>query len=273
MKQSNVINILWISAIIAAFVAVFVLGWNVFYGWLVPKTQAIAQLSLFGVVGFSFLAGVISFFAPCPFSVFPSYVGYFLATDKNNHHTPLKSATIFATRASFGILIFYVILGLVLSYFGTQLAIWVNYIRIFVIVIIFLLGLILIFEKQLPTSLLDKLSNWFGLKSRGSGESKGSFFYGVMYAVAGAACFLPILLVISLTPILSGRFLTGLASFVAYGAAIAATLTVATVLVAVGKQKILAPIVKHSATVKKFSGILLIVTAIYLALFYGLTGM
>lgn len=273
IRRINLSVLLWILAGLAGFVAVFFLGWRVFYDWLVPQAAGISGLPVGGVVGFSLLAGTLSFFSPCPFSVFPSYVGYFLAADKSNPHPPVSSAVRFALRASAGILLFYLVLGAILAALGTQLAVWVNYIKIGVIVVIFLLGAVLIFERQLPTGYLDRLTGWFGLKARGENKGTGSFLYGIVYAIAGAACFLPILLVIALTPILTGEFTTGLLAFVSYGVAIAATLTVATILVALGKQKILMPVLRNATNLKRVSGVLLILTAIYLTGFYAIAGM
>lgn len=249
-------------------VVIGILGWKGFYGFVIPQAQGITDLPLLGIVGFSLIAGALSFFAPCPFAVFPAYAAFFL-TSKEGKNSPKTHALKFAVTASVGVISFYVLLGIVLASLGTQLAFYTNYLKLGVIALIFLFGVVLFTGKQLPTGFLDTWTNNLSKRFK----NWGAFGYGVIYAIAGAACFLPVILVIALIPILSGKFLSGFVAFVSYAVALSLMLTLATFILASGRQKLLQALAGKAVAIKKLSGVLLIATALFLVAFYVKTGM
>lgn len=268
-RPTNIVSMwLWCGAILAVLIVIGILGWQSFYGFVIPQANKATSLPLTGVIGFAVIAGALSFFAPCPFAVFPAYAAFFLA-NKQNHNPAKTQALRFAATASAGVVSFYVLLGVVLASLGTQLSFYTNYLKLGAIALIFLFGLVLLTEKQLPTRMLDagtrklsqKLKNW------------GAFGYGVIYAIAGAACFLPVILTITLIPILSGKFTAGLIAFASYGLAISIMLIIATLILASGKHKLLQQLSGKSTTIKKLAGAILIATALFLVAFYIQTGM
>jgi len=259
---------LWGIAILTLVVLIYILGWQGFYGYVIPQAGKAATLPLSGVIGFALVAGVLSFFAPCPFAVFPAYAAFFLAS-KEGKGSPKKQALRFAGTASAGIISFYVVLGAILASAGTQLAFYTNYLKIGVIALIFVFGFVLLTGKQLPTGFLDKWTNKLSVRFK----NWGLFGYGIIYAIAGAACFLPVILTIALIPIISGKFVVGFSAFIAYGLALSAMLTIATLILASGKQKLLQTVAGKAETIKKLSGAILIATALFLVAFYVKTGM
>lgn len=275
--QTNRVSVwLWGLAILAIVILLGILGWQGFYDFVVPQSAKVATLPLGGIVVFSLVAGVLSFFAPCPFAVFPAYAAFFLAED-GNRAGPGEKAFRFATVASLGIISFYILLGFILASLGTQLAFYTSYLKLGVIVLIFIFGWILLTGKQLPTGILDTWTNRLSTQFKNWGALRHSsgqaFGYGIIYAIAGAACFLPVILTIAIIPILAGNFIVGLAAFVSYGLAIAFMLTIATFILAAGKQKLLQALAGKAGTIKKLSGIILIATALFLVAFYIQTGM
>ena len=267
--QVNKVSLwLWGAAILTIIVLIYILGWQGFYGYVIPQVSKAATLPLAGVVGFAIIAGVLSFFAPCPFAVFPAYAAFFLAS-KEGKGSPKKQALRFAGTASAGIISFYVVLGAILASLGTQLAFYTSYLKLGVIALIFVFGFVLLTGKQLPTGFLDKWINKLSVRFK----NWGAFGYGIIYAIAGAACFLPVILTIALIPIISGKFVVGFSAFIAYGLALSAMLTIATLILASGKQKLLQTVAGKAETIKKLSGAILIATALFLVAFYVKTGM
>jgi cytochrome c-type biogenesis protein len=269
---------LWGTAILAVVILIGILGWQGFYGYIIPQASKAATLPLAGVVGFAFIAGILSFFAPCPFAVFPAYAAFFLAS-KEGKGSPKSQALRFSGTASAGIIGFYIVLGAILASLGTQLAFYTNYLKLGVIALIFVFGFVLLTGRQLPTSFLDKWTNKLSVRfsSRGRPTSGwknwGPFGYGIIYAIAGAACFLPVILTIALIPIISGKFVVGFSAFITYGLAISVMLTIATFILASGKQKLLQTLAGKADAIKKLSGAILIATALFLVAFYIKTGM
>lgn len=259
---------LWGAAILAIIILIGILGWRGFYGYVIPQASKAVTLPLTGVIGFAIIAGALSFFAPCPFAVFPAYAAFFLAS-KEGKGSPKKQALRFAGTASVGIISFYVVLGAILASLGTQLAFYTSYLKLGVIALIFIFGFVLLAGKQLPTGFLDVWTNKLSAKFK----SWGAFGYGIIYAIAGAACFLPVILTIALIPIISGKFVVGFSAFIAYGLAISVVLTIATFILASGKQKLLQAVAGKAETIKKLSGAILIATALFLVAFYIKTGM
>lgn len=259
---------LWGLAILVIVILIGILGWQGFYGFVIPQASKAATLPLTGVIGFAIIAGFLSFFAPCPFAVFPAYAAFFLSS-KERKGSPKRQALRFAVTASSGVIIFYVLLGLVLASLGTQLAVYTNYLKLGVIAFIFVFGLVLLAGKQLPTVFIGVWTNKLSHKFK----NWGAFGYGVIYAIAGAACFLPVILTIALIPFISGLFIVGFAAFVSYGLALSAMLTIATFILASGKQKLLQAIAGKGVVIKKLSGVMLIATALFLVAFYIKTGM
>lgn len=133
--------VLWAVAIIALFAVIALVGTKVFYGTIVPQVQAVNQLGIFVVLGFSLLAGLAAFFAPCPFAVFPAYIAYYLNIETGEAHRkhPLHALKI-GSIVSLGIFSFYGVLGLAMSLFGTALASYSYYLKLAIIPVFFVLG-------------------------------------------------------------------------------------------------------------------------------------
>lgn len=265
--------IFWVLAAIVIFALLASLGWQLFYGLVVPKSIQAISFPLPGLLAFSFVAGAVSFFSPCAFAVFPSYVGYFLATPKDAS-SKFSQGIKFASSASLGVFVFYLLLGLTLSIVGTQFTPWIRHTKWIIIPLIFLLGLVLLLGKHLPARLFGRVSSWFQIKTSSSGKtSRGAFFYGLVYAIGGAGCFLPILLVLALTPFLAGQLLAGITSFVVFAFALSLVLTLATVIIARGQTTLLQKISGRTELINKLAGLLLIATSVYLVFFFLITGM
>lgn len=272
LKKSQ--YILWAVAVIAIFAVVSLVGTKVFYGTIVPQVQAVNQLGILIVLGFSFIAGLAAFFAPCAFAVFPAYIAYYLNIEAGEAHRkrPLHALKI-GSIVSLGIFSFYAILGLAMSLFGTALASYSYYLKLAIIPIFFILGWILLAGKSFGTRGLDRLTNIVSTQARGGKHFKNMYLYGIVYGIAAAACHLPILLALSLYPLLAGQFLHGFLTFIVYAVGASLLLIVFTILADSGKKFLSENLGLYGERVKKIGGTVLILTGIYLISFYFLFGM
>ena len=268
--------ILWIIAGLLVFTVITLLGSKVFYGLVVPQVQTIDQLGVFIVLSFAFIAGVVAFFAPCPFAVFPAYIAYFLNTQSQNDQTvhqnflhPLKIGAI----VSLGIFSFYGVLGVIMALFGTAVASYTYYLKLAIIPLFFILGFILLTGKSVGTKQLDQLANVVATRAKGGKHFTNMYFYGIVYGIAAAACHLPILLALALYPILAGHFLAGILAFVVYALGASSFLIFFTILIATRRKFLIRNLGLYGERVKKVGGVVLILTGIYLISFYILFGM
>lgn len=274
--QSKSHYILWFIAGLLVFAVITLLGTKVFYGLVVPQVQTINQLGVSIVLGFAFIAGVVAFFAPCPFAVFPAYIAYFLNTQSQNDQTvhqnflhPLKIGAI----VSLGIFSFYAVLGVIMALFGTAVASYTYYLKLAIIPLFFILGFILLTGKSVGTKQLDRLANVVATRARGGRHFTNMYLYGIVYGIAAAACHLPILLALALYPILAGHFLTGLIAFIVYAFGASSLLICFTILISTRRKFLIRNLGLYGERVKKVGGGVLILTGIYLISFYILFGM
>ena len=275
-QSTKATYILWALAVIAVFVLITILGFKVFYGFIVPQAQGISQLVVAIVLGFAFIAGIAAFFSPCPFAVFPAYIAYYLNTETEEHgegkakwRHPLKIGSIM----SLGIFSFYLIIGVIFAIFGTALASYVYWLKLAIIPLFFILGAMLLSGKSFGTGKLDKLTAIFTERARRGKHFFNIYLYGVVYGIAAAACHLPILLVLALFPILAGNFVTGFATFVVYALGVSFLLIVFTILASQKRKIIVNNLGLYGERIKKVAGVILILTGIYLISFYIIFGM
>lgn len=268
--------ILWALAVIAVFTLVTILGFKVFYSFIVPQAQGISQLGITIILGFAFIAGIAAFFSPCPFAVFPAYIAYYLNTETEEHgeskaqwRHPLKIGSIM----SLGIFSFYLIIGVTLAIFGTVLASYIYWLKLAIIPLFFILGAMLLVGKSFGTKKIDKLTAIFTERARRGKHFFNIYLYGVVYGIAAAACHLPILLVLALVPILAGNFVTGFATFVVYALGVSLLLIVFTILASQKKKFLVDNLGLYGERIKKVAGVIFILTGIYLISFYILFGM
>ena len=278
-SSSKLRFIVQLLAVIALFAVLGVVGTTLYYGQIIPAAQNIGSFGLLPIFGFSLIAGALAFFAPCPVSVFPAYVGLFIAgtTKDNGEGEPSKSfkrALQFGLVAAFGIILFYAVVGGVLAILGTATARYVLQAKLPIVILIGILGLLLLFDVRIPTGILDQVSQKLGKSVRtSSSEFTQSFLYGVLYAIGGAACFLPLLLTIALTPMLTGNTLAGFVAFLGYGVALGSMLVLATLLVEQGRTNMLHALIGRAALLKRIAGGLLLLAALVMGFFYITTGM
>lgn len=264
--------ILWAVALLVVFAVIALVGTKVFYGIIVPQVQAVNQLGIFIILGFSFIAGLAAFFAPCPFAVFPAYIAYYLNTHSNDQKLNWLHSLKIGSIVSLGIFSFYGVFGAFLAFFGTSLASYMNWLKLAIIPLFFLFGILMLFGKSFGTKGLDHLVNVVSVKARGGKHFTNMYLYGVVYGIAAAACHLPILLALSLYPILAGKFLTGFLAFLVYGTGVSGLLIFFTVLIGYRKKFLISNLGLYGERVKKVGGVVLILTGIYLISYYVLFG-
>jgi cytochrome c-type biogenesis protein len=172
-------------------------------------------------IGIAFIAGLVSFFAPCVVPLVPAYVGFFSGVAATDEHVAEKRATIFKYSLIFsaGLILVFVILGLAATSIGHLFAVNREVMSKIGGVIMVLLGLYLtgVFKnpalyRELKIDLHKKISKY---------QSVNSFLLGLTFGFAWTPCIGPVLAVILLWASQASGTLAGTSLLFAYGAGIA----------------------------------------------------
>lgn len=278
---------LWITALLAVFVVVSLVGTKVFYGFVVPQIEVVKQFSLPIILGFAFLAGLASFFSPCGFAAFPAYIAYFLSSHRHSAEnpeadplarygagaSPYPHALKIGIAASLGIFSFYLVFGALMASLGLALAAFATWLKLAIVPLFFILGLWLLLDKSFGTKPLDGLAGFVSERARGGKHFVNMYLFGVVYGVVASTCFLPVIIALALVPILAGGLVEGVAAFLLFALGASLMLILFTLFIARGKNLILQNIGLYGARLKKAAGIVIILTGVYILGFYVLFGM
>lgn len=242
--------------------AVITAGFIGFYTLIVPQLVTLSALSLAAVVGFSVLAGILSFFAPCSLAIFPSYMGYYLSeTDDGNRFAAVRSGGI----ASLGMILFYGLLGVTVSFIG-GLASVQSILRIGIPLMAVVLGVVGIYflaGNATNGRLSANLGNRFIQME--DATDRNLFLFGFGYSMSSIACIFPVFLLLIAYPFIAGDVILGVTAFLAFAAGKSALMVIATVLTSESRMHLLSEQSKRFTYIKRGSGLLLVLVAAYLA--------
>jgi cytochrome c biogenesis protein CcdA len=256
--------ILWSAAIVITLAVLALVGWELFYGYVVPHAQNPAMFSTVGLFGFAALSGLLVNFGPCSLAVLPAYMSFHLGMDAGDSTVayPFWSGLKTGFMAALGVVVFYLVLGSLFAALGTGLAAYSAELKLLVAGIILVLGLLLLFGRTVRIAGIDKLRRWMQDVSAGRSRTGKLIGFGAVYAAGGLSCFLPVFLPLIFFPFISGSFLISLVSFVIFSGIQALFLVGVTVAVAYGKREILTSLVGTRKIIERIAGSVLILTAL-----------
>ena len=233
--------------------------------------------SSLGLLGFTVLVGIGSFFSPCSFPLLPGYMSYYMGLEKSRS---IHKALIGGAAASLGLILVYVLLGIVVGLGGSAITPYIPILEPFVGFIIVILGVVMLTNYVIPFyRISDPIKKLFSRnRERGSlankyetAQKKGYvklFWYGTGYAGAAAGCTAPLLLGVTLAALASGSFLEALLIFVVLAAVMAVLMIFVTLLIAMSAGTLLQKLKVSTVWIKRISGVILVVVGVYLIAFY-----
>jgi cytochrome c biogenesis protein CcdA len=213
----------------------------------------------------AFGAGLLATVNPCGFAMLPAYLSYFMGLNDDadrGRGSSLGSALTVGAVVSAGFLLVFGVAGILIT-LGVRLIIdlipWLALIVGFAVVV---LGIALIRGYELTIGLpkAKKAS-----KRRGYGSV---FAFGVSYAVASLSCTLPVFLTVVATQVTNGTFISGLATFTAYGLGMSLVLVAITVALALGKNTFVSRLRGSVRYVSRVSGFILVLAGAYIIWFW-----
>lgn len=212
----------------------------------------------------AFSAGMVATVNPCGFALLPAYLSYFLGIDDASGsdgppRAPVTRALAVSVAVTLGFLAVFAVMGFAWSSVSGLIGRRLPYFTIVVGVGLVVLGIAMLRGFE-PVLRLPKLRT----TSKGR-EFSSMFAYGVTYAIASLSCTIPIFIGIVSTTLERTSFVSGVATFVAYGLGMGVTLSILTIAVALAKAGVVNRFRSLLPHINRISGVLLIAAGAFVA--------
>jgi cytochrome c biogenesis protein CcdA len=219
----------------------------------------------------AFTAGMIATVNPCGFAMLPAYLGYFLGiegstpdrTDRADAAGGLLRALVVAAVVSGGFLLLFAVAGALVSWTSFGVGRWSPFLTVVIGLALIGVGGAFVLGWE-PTVMLPKLNK--------GGHDRGlwsMFAFGLSYAIASLSCTIGPFTSVVATTFSRESFVSGVITFVAYGAGMAGLLTVLTVALALARRGLVTTLRSALPYVQRASGAVMVLTGAYLT-WYGI---
>ncbi len=190
-------------------------------------------------VTYSFAAGMIATINPCGFALLPAYLSLFLGRpeDAEAENTPVRrflKSILLSLVVTAGFVLMFGAVGLIIAAGGNFLTDAIDWAGLIIGIALTSFGLwLLVTRNKLYSGLVQRFASKI---DPGQSTNLRSFFvFGIAYGVASLSCALPIFLVVVVSALVSGKFVSGLVQFVSYALGMGTVLMILTVSTAVFK--------------------------------------
>ena len=210
-------------------------------------------------VYFSFLQGVVAFFAPCAVALLPGYiVAYISRSTENDPDTYLKlrRGLKLAFLSILGILVIYSIAGVLIVLASQALKAYMKWVTIGMGGILIVLGGLMVAGKNITFSVNV---NHASRKS----EAWEAFVFGIAYAIGALGCLFPLFLVVATQALSAPSVLLGGSYFFAYFLGISLMMITAILLSTFAKDLFMKYLRKILPHMEMITGVLLILAGAY----------
>ena len=215
-----------------------------------------------GALALAFTAGMVATVNPCGFALLPAYLSYFLGLDDGDagsRANPALRALAVSAAVTLGFVVVFGIMGVIWSSVSGWLGTRLPYVTMVVGVGLVALGIAMLRGFE-PTLNLPHLQ-----LSERRRELSSMFLYGVSYAIASLSCTIGVFIAVTSTTLAGSSFAQGVATFVAYGLGMGATLSILTIAVAMAKQGIVTRFRSLLPHIHTISGVLLILAGTFVS--------
>jgi cytochrome c biogenesis protein CcdA len=219
-------------------------------------------------IALAFAAGMVATVNPCGFAMLPAYLSYFMGIDDGGSRSrtgAVRSALVVGAIVSLGFMVVFGLAGLLITAGFRSVIDWIPWLALVIGFGVIGLGIALLRGFDLNVSLLKAKR---GRKSR---DFRSIFTFGVSYAVASLSCTLPVFLTVVAGQVTQTNLISGLVTFLVYGAGMALVLVSLTVALALGRSSIVGRFRRAMQHVNTLSGVILIAAGVYIVWFWGTT--
>jgi len=219
----------------------------------------------------AFAAGLVATVNPCGFAMLPAYLSYFVGTGEEDESrvVAMQRALYVGGVVSVGFLVVFGATGILISAgtagFQNAITSGIPWVAIVVGVGIVGLGIAMLRGYELTVRLPKA-------KRARKGKGTGSVFaFGVSYALASLSCTLPVFLSVVALQVQRTDFVSGVATFIAYGLGMSMLLMGVTIAVGLGQHSLVGWLRRSVRYINKVSGFVLILAGSYIVWFWGTT--
>lgn len=208
---------------------------------------------------FSFLQGVVAFFAPCAVALLPGYIIAYISRNAEGHPgftTKLRRGFKLASLSILGILVIYSIAGILIVAASQVLKEYMKWVTVGMGGILIVLGFLMVAGKNIAISVNVN-------QTTDKSESVEAFIFGIAYAIGALGCLFPLFLVVATQAMAAPSVWLGASYISAYFVGISLMMVTAILLSTFAKDffmKYLRKILPYMETV---TGILLILAGAY----------
>ncbi len=214
----------------------------------------------------AFGAGLVATMNPCGFAMLPAYLSYFMGLGddgETSRPAAMRRALVIGGVMSAAFLLVFGVFGLAITAGFRAVIDWIPWIALGIGVLVTALGIAMLFGYELTVSLprAKRASKGKGMRS--------VFGFGLSYGVASLSCTLPVFLSVVATQLTASTFVSGVATFVVYGLGMSMMLVAVTLVMAFGKQSIVAWLRSSARYINRVAGGVLVVAGAYIVWFWG----
>lgn len=207
----------------------------------------------------AFAAGLVTFFNPCAYAMLPAYISYQFSRGGKIAQSAgwniLRGAGT-GLAVSLGFVFVFLALGEIVSFTGIQVSQYLPWGTVVIGMALILLGVLWLANVKMSVSISPRVPKSGGLFS--------FFIFGAGYAVASAACALPVFLMVVSTAVSSGGFLSGLVIFLAYSLGMIVVMVPTAIAVSASKNLALNRFESVMSNTQKIGAIIMVLAGIYL---------
>ncbi|MFC1991765.1 cytochrome c biogenesis CcdA family protein [Chloroflexota bacterium] len=225
--------------------------------------------------GYAFGAGMVTTVSPCGIAMLPAYISLHLGAGSEEYQaeSSLKRGTRALTMSgvvTLGFVIFFGIVGAILSLGGQLLVNFIPWVAVLIGVSLFLLGIYLLFGGYFYSNLPARLASRLG--RNGNPGIRGFFIFGIAYGIAALSCTLPIFLAVVGSALTTRGFTSGLIQFVSFALGMGFVIAIVTIGSALFKETVNRWLHRLVPVVARLSGLLLIFAGGYILYFWFSVG-
>ncbi len=213
----------------------------------------------------AFTAGLVATVNPCGFAMLPAYLSYFVGTGDDVPETrvaSLRRALLIGSVVSAGFLLVFGITGILITAGVQTVTDFIPWLALAVGVALVILGISMLRGFEL-TVRLPKAK-----KARGGRSLRSVFAFGVSYAIASLSCTLPVFLSVVALQAQRTDFISGVATFVAYGVGMSMLLLGITIAVGLGRQRLVGALRRSARYINRIAGGILVAAGVYIVWFW-----
>ena len=257
---------LTLGVILLGVIIVAAIGFFIWNNQIVSNIGKISQFSFYLILGFAFIAGVISFFSPCGLALLPAFLSYNIAMvdDKQDPRETKKRVLKIGIFSALGIITFYILLGIIFSLFGTAIGQYIKYFQYAIAILFVVFGIMLVRNFALSNKLFDKLREKVHSKAMNSSGYKGFYIFGFAYGLDIIGCLFPLIAALVLIPIATGNLVVGISAFLSFSLGLAITLSTFAYMIVYSKKSLVSDVLKFTEKIKRWMGIGLIIGGVAL---------